>query len=140
MTRFSVEEWFRGERVGKEATVASYSVGGSCDRGFDEGKRYMVYANRRSDGSWRVDVCSATATGTEQLRTLNTFETRWLIPAPALCGGMLSSTWTQPNMCDPDHPLHGHHLFWNQARVGSFPQPILKANIGSRVFPPANTL
>jgi hypothetical protein len=62
MTRFSVEEWFRGERVGKEATIASYSVGGSCDRGFDEGKRYMVYANRRSDGSWRVDVCSATAT------------------------------------------------------------------------------
>lgn len=59
--RFVVDEWLRGQRVGSELTIFSYGVGGSCDYGFAEGTRYLVYATKRPEGTWRAFLCSGTA-------------------------------------------------------------------------------
>ena len=61
MTRLIVEEWLRGERVGAAMTTTSYGVGGSCDYGFRQGVRYLVYSSRRADGTWSVSLCGGTA-------------------------------------------------------------------------------
>ncbi len=61
VTRFVVEEWLRGERVGAEMTTTSYGVGGSCDYGFQQGVKYLVHASKRADGSWSVFLCGGTA-------------------------------------------------------------------------------
>jgi hypothetical protein len=55
-----VEEWLRGLRVGNEIAVFSKGVGGSCDYGFQQGTRYLVYARRRPEGAWGVSLCSGT--------------------------------------------------------------------------------
>jgi hypothetical protein len=61
-TRFVVEEWLRGEKVGSELTTISRGIGGSCDYGlFDQGTRYLVHANKRPDGTWGVFLCGGTA-------------------------------------------------------------------------------
>lgn len=61
VTRFVVEEWLRGERVGSEITTVSRGIGGSCDYGFDQGTRYLVHASRRAGNEWSVFLCGGTA-------------------------------------------------------------------------------
>ena len=61
VTRFVVEEWLRGERVGAELTTFSCGIGGSCDYGFEQGTRYLVHASRRADATWSVSLCGGTA-------------------------------------------------------------------------------
>jgi hypothetical protein len=60
-TTFEVEEHLRGEAVGRSIEVRGDGLGGSCDRDFEQGLRYLVLASRRAqDGTWRVFLCSNT--------------------------------------------------------------------------------
>ena len=83
MTRFVVEEWLRGERVGPGITTVSRGIGGSCDYGFDQGTRYLVHANRRPDGEWNVFLCGGTAPLAQATADLSTSATRWRTLAQA---------------------------------------------------------
>lgn len=47
------------QRTVRLTTVTSFLAGGSCAHHFEEGREYLVYANRRQD-SLRVDDCSET--------------------------------------------------------------------------------
>src|SRR5262245_33790770 len=51
-TRFEVEESFRGPASGP-VEIVSRGIGGSCDYGFSNGTRYIVFARRALDGSWK---------------------------------------------------------------------------------------
>ncbi|HYN09440.1 MAG TPA: hypothetical protein VES67_18800 [Vicinamibacterales bacterium] len=50
--RFRVEESFRGPQRGIVEIVAR-GIGGSCAYAFVDGTRYLVYARRAPDGTWR---------------------------------------------------------------------------------------
>src|ERR1700730_16784682 len=51
--QFAVEEWLRGERVGEQVTLITEGVGVSCDYKFESGVRYIVFASRSADGSYK---------------------------------------------------------------------------------------
>ena len=87
ITRLRVEEWFRGERIGEEITVPAYSVGGSCDYGFEQGKRYVVYANHRPDGSWHVEECSGTSPVERAAQQLTYIRDALANPGPGTLSG-----------------------------------------------------
>ena len=60
-TTFAIEEYLRGETVGNSIELRGDGLGGSCDRDFQQGLRYLVLAKRREhDGTWRVFLCSNT--------------------------------------------------------------------------------
>lgn len=139
MARISVEEWFRGERVGKEVTIGSYGVGGSCDRDFEQGRRYIIYANHRPDGSWRVDLCSATLTVDRAAQDLKYVRDAMARPGPGAVSGAPLSTWTPPSVYKPDRRLRERALFSRRARVDLLPLLIREANTDFRPFPPGNT-
>ena len=56
-----VAEVWKGpkQRTVRLTTVTPFLAGGSCAHHFEEGREYLVYANRRQD-SLRVDDCSET--------------------------------------------------------------------------------
>jgi hypothetical protein len=56
--RFDVEESFRGPATGVE--IVGRGIGGSCDYGFVDDTRYIVFARREPDGSWKAFLCSST--------------------------------------------------------------------------------
>ena len=58
-TRFRVEESFRGP--GGVVEIVSRGIGGSCAYAFVHGTRYLVYARRAPDGTWRAFFCDPTA-------------------------------------------------------------------------------
>jgi hypothetical protein len=57
--QFVVEESFRGPATGVE--IVGRGIGGSCDYGFVDGTRYIVFARRQPDGLWKAFLCSSTA-------------------------------------------------------------------------------
>ena len=59
-TRFEVEESFRGP-AGGLVEIVSRGIGGSCDYGFVDATRYIVFARRAPDGSWKAFLCGSTA-------------------------------------------------------------------------------
>jgi hypothetical protein len=59
--QFRVDEWLRGDRIGPQLVIVSRGVGGSCDYGFEEGTRYVVYATRGPRPEWRAGLCSSTS-------------------------------------------------------------------------------
>jgi hypothetical protein len=63
-TRFEVEESFRGP-TGDLIEIVSRGIGGSCDYGFADATRYVVFARRAPDGSWKAFLCGSTAPLTE---------------------------------------------------------------------------
>lgn len=58
---FVIEQSFRGPTSGA-LEVISRGIGGSCDFGFTDRARYLVYARHREDGTWNVSLCSRTTT------------------------------------------------------------------------------
>src|SRR5688572_17162009 len=58
--RFTIEEWLRGEPVGKEVTIMSAGVGFSCEYDFAPAGRYLVFARKAPDGSWKAALCGGT--------------------------------------------------------------------------------
>ncbi len=59
--RFRVEESFRGGLAGADVEIVARGLGGSCAYAFVHGTRYLVYARRASDGTWRASFCDPTA-------------------------------------------------------------------------------
>jgi hypothetical protein len=57
--RFRVEEAFRGPTGVVE--IVARGIGGSCAYAFVQGTRYLVYARRAPDGTWRSVFCDPTA-------------------------------------------------------------------------------
>ncbi len=88
VTRFVVEEWLRGERLGAELTTFSYGVGGSCDYGFDQGTRYLVHASRRADATWSVSLCGGTAPLAQATDDLKYIRDALAHPGPGTVMGM----------------------------------------------------
>ena len=60
VAQFVVEEWLRGEKVGRAVAISSYGVGGSCDYGFEDRTKYLVHAWKRPDGTWGAGLCGGT--------------------------------------------------------------------------------
>ena len=58
--RFRVEESFRGPAGGVVEIVAR-GIGGSCAYAFVHGTRYLVFARRAPDGTWKAFFCDPTA-------------------------------------------------------------------------------
>jgi hypothetical protein len=58
--RFLVEESFRGP-AGDVVEIVGRGIGGSCAYAFGHGVRYLVYARRASDGTWRATFCDPIA-------------------------------------------------------------------------------
>jgi hypothetical protein len=56
-TRFRVEEAFRGVRRDEIIEVLSYGVCWSCEYGFQQANRYLVFATKRPTGE-RAGLCS----------------------------------------------------------------------------------
>lgn len=59
-TTLIVEERLRGEAVKNEVTIESVGVGVSCDYNFSPATRYLVFAYRSPDGSWKAFLCGGT--------------------------------------------------------------------------------
>jgi len=59
-TTLIIEEWLRGEAVKKEVTIVSVGVGVSCDYDFSPDTRYIVFAYKAPDGSWKARLCGGT--------------------------------------------------------------------------------
>ena len=59
-TKFVIEEWLRGDRVGPTVSLFAHGLGGSCDIGFEQGVRYLVYAEKRQNG-WGALMCGGSA-------------------------------------------------------------------------------
>jgi carboxypeptidase family protein len=59
-TTLIIEEWLRGEVVKKEVTIVSVGVGVSCDYDFTPETRYIVFAYKAPDGSWKARLCGGT--------------------------------------------------------------------------------
>lgn len=59
LVRFKVGEWFRGGRRGA-ARVLTGPGGADCGYKFVRGRRYLVYAEERSDGRLYTSACAAT--------------------------------------------------------------------------------
>jgi hypothetical protein len=57
--RFRLEESFRGPASGVVEIVAR-GIGGSCAYAFVHGTRYLVFARRAADGTWRAFFCDPT--------------------------------------------------------------------------------
>ena len=57
--RFEVEESFRGP-ADRAVEIVGRGIGGSCDYGFVHGTRYIVFARRAPDGSWKASLCGST--------------------------------------------------------------------------------
>jgi hypothetical protein len=57
--RFRIEESFRGP--GGVVTIVARGIGGSCAYAFEHGTRYLVFARRERDGTWRALFCDPTA-------------------------------------------------------------------------------
>lgn len=72
-TNLTVERWFRGPRS-RRIEVVSRGIGGSCDLGFTNGTRYLVYA-RRDGNAWKVTFCSRTAPVAEAANDLTYIKT-----------------------------------------------------------------
>ncbi len=58
-TEFVVREMLSGAQTTK-LDVYAHGLGGSCDRSFEQGREYLVFASRRDDRTWRVLLCSNT--------------------------------------------------------------------------------
>ncbi len=58
--RFRVEESFRGP-ASDVVEIVARGIGGSCAYAFGHGTRYLVYARRAPDGTWRSFFCDPTA-------------------------------------------------------------------------------
>jgi hypothetical protein len=58
-TRFRIDESFRGP--GGVVDILATGIGGSCAYAFEHGTRYLVYARRAHDGTWRAFFCDPTA-------------------------------------------------------------------------------
>lgn len=56
---FKVEEWLRGERVGEQLKFLTEGVGVSCDARFESGVRYIVFAYKVADGTWKGSCATA---------------------------------------------------------------------------------
>lgn len=61
-TEFVVAEQLRGQPVLGRLIVEAHGMGGSCDRSFEQGSDYLVFAIRGEDGTLRVRNCSNTDT------------------------------------------------------------------------------
>ena len=59
-TTLIIEEWLRGEVVKKEVTIVSVGVGVFCDYDFSPDTRYLVFAYKAPDGSWKASLCGGT--------------------------------------------------------------------------------
>jgi hypothetical protein len=59
VARFRTEETFRGPRGVVE--IVARGIGGSCAYAFVHGTRYLVFARRAPDGTWRAVFCDPTA-------------------------------------------------------------------------------
>jgi hypothetical protein len=59
--RFRVQESFHGGTPGGYVEIVGRGIGGSCAYAFIDGTRYLVYAHRASDGTWRSSFCDPTA-------------------------------------------------------------------------------
>ena len=57
---FAIEEWLRGESVKTNLTIVSHGVGYSCEYAFKPSTRYIVFANKAADGSWKAFLCGGT--------------------------------------------------------------------------------
>ena len=57
--RFRIEESFRGP--GGVIQIVAMGIGGSCAYAFQDGIRYLVFARRVQDGTWRANFCDPTA-------------------------------------------------------------------------------
>jgi hypothetical protein len=58
LARFEIEESFRGPAGSVE--IVGRGIGGSCDYGFVDDTRYIVFARRHPDGSWKAFLCGST--------------------------------------------------------------------------------
>jgi hypothetical protein len=58
-TRFRIEESFRG--AGGVVEIVATGIGGSCAYAFKHRTRYLVYAHRDPDGTWRAYFCDPIA-------------------------------------------------------------------------------
>ena len=57
---FTIEEWLRGEPVEKEMTIVSAGIGFSCEYDFAPAGRYLVFARKAPNGSWKAALCGGT--------------------------------------------------------------------------------
>ena len=55
-----VQEWLRGAPVKDRVTIVSEWVGVHCTFNFDERRRYLVFAYKTPDGTWRASLCGGT--------------------------------------------------------------------------------
>jgi hypothetical protein len=55
-----VQEWLRGAPVKDRVTIVSEWVGVQCSFDFDERRRYLVFASRAPDGTWKASLCGGT--------------------------------------------------------------------------------
>jgi hypothetical protein len=58
-TEFVVREMLSGAPT-TTLGVYAHGLGGSCDRSFEQGREYLVFASRRDDRTWRVFLCTNT--------------------------------------------------------------------------------
>ena len=59
-TQFTVDEWLRGEQLGRQVTLRSEGIGLSCEYDFNAGVKYLVMASRRN-GIWMAFLCGGTS-------------------------------------------------------------------------------
>lgn len=101
-----VEKWLRGENVKNDMTIVSSGVGVSCDYDFEQ-TRYLVFAYKATDGSWKATLCGGTtrlesAHGQQALREINEVLTS---RAPGQVSGNVAFDEDQTELVFPDTPI-----------------------------------
>ena len=115
----SVEKWLRGEKVKTEVTIVSRGVGVSCDYNFEQ-TRYLVFAYKAADGSWKVGLCGGTAplesaNGRRTLREINEVLNS---DAPGQVSGNVAFDENRTELVFPDTPIAATTVrLRNEARV-----------------------
>lgn len=115
----SVEKWLRGEKVETEVTIVSRGVGVSCDYNFEQ-TRYLVFAYKATDGSWKARLCGGTAPltseyGRQTLREINEVLTS---RASGQVSGNVAFDENHTELVFPDTPIAAATVrLRNEARV-----------------------
>jgi hypothetical protein len=114
-TDFLVQEVLRGQQVGSKLQVEAHGLGGSCDRSFDQGTRYLVFASRREDRTWRVMLCSNTE-GVDRVPSADLAYIRRVLatPTPATLAGSAVVRSSRPGK--PAAPLAGARIVLRAGR------------------------
>jgi hypothetical protein len=115
----NVEKWLRGEKVSTQVVIVSRGVGVSCDYNFEQ-TRYLVFAYKAADGSWKSRLCGGTAPldsahGKQTLREINeALSSR----APGQVSGSVAFDENRTEFVSPDTPIAATTVrLRNEARV-----------------------